>query len=719
MDDLKRTKHELVSELHELRERVAEFEKSSSKERSAGTWPNPDQIEWEKVFDAVHDLVMVVDKDYRILRMNEAMASRLGSRPDNMVGVRCYEAVHATRSPPASCPHSLVLTDGQARCCDLWEETLAGQFSLSLVPLHDSQGDLVGTVHVARDITERFHIQEALRASRNDLKRHVRERTFELATANARLQREIDEHRRSQEALEQSEANLRDVFQNMPDFVVVVDSDGVIQLANRGVGGLAREELLGKSGFCFMVTESEEVCRSAFEHALSKGEPQAVECRDIFGLIWDCRIIPLSPKADAQVMIICTDVTERRKAENLIQIQRDLSVALNATTSLEEALRDCCNTASQVSGMDCSGVYLVNQAGTLNLAAHHGVPADFAAGVCLQGPDSPLARAAHSGIPAFYHVQQASARNRRLLLDEGFRAVAIVPVRHEGATVACLALASRTLEQVPLSGRNALEAVAATIGGAIARIRAEESLRVFEHKLESEQRLLRRLITLQERERKLVSYEIHDGFVQDVTGAQMHLEAACAKLRSQGRSIPKELTRVGDLLGKGLVEARRLIGDLRPMIIDERGIVEAINYLVAEEASQDGLQIDFVHELQDERFDPVLEANVFRIVQEALTNVKRHSQSNAAAVRLTQVDGLLRVEIRDRGVGFDPENIPEDRFGIRGIRERARLFGGKVTIHSGAVTEITVEVPVSLYGERDDVPVNQESDKIDTSRSTR
>jgi PAS domain S-box-containing protein len=664
---------------------------------------------------------------------------------------------------------------------------------------------------VARDITERSEIQKALRESRDDLEWHVRERTSELATANVRLQREIDEHRRSQEALEQSEADLRDVFHNMPDFVVVVDGNGVIQLANRGVGGLGQEDLLGKRSFGFMLPPSQEVCRGAFEQALSTGEAQTVECHDVFGLIWDCHVIPLSHKANAQVMIICTDVTERRKTENLIQIQRDLSVALNATSNLDEALKECCKTASQVSGMDCSGVYLVNQTGSLSLAANHGVSADFAAGVCHQGTDSPLAHAAQSGRPSFYHVRHASSRNRRLLLDEGFRAVAIVPVCHEGKTIACLALASRTLEQVPPFAQNALDAIAEKIGGAISRIRAEEALRVseetsralvnsvtetailletdgtvvtlnetaakrlgrsipeligrcvydlfpresaesrraigrhvirtgqsvrvedqrgeraydsvvypvvdrdgrvtrlavysqdvteqrqFEKKLEAEQRLLRKLLDLQERERKLVSYEIHDGFVQDVIGAQMFLEAGCAKLRSQDQPVPEELNRVRDLLGNGLVEARRLIGELRPMIIDERGIVEAINYLVAEEASQSGLQIDFHHELHDERFDPVLEGNLFRIVQEALMNVKRHSHSNMAEVRLTQADRRLRIEIRDRGVGFDPRRIPDDRFGIRGIRERARLFGGLATIRSDAGTEITVEVPVSAH----------------------
>lgn len=237
--------------------------------------------------------------------------------------------------------------------------------------------------------------------------------------------------------------------------------------------------------------------------------------------------------------------------------------------------------------------------------------------------------------------------------------------------------------------RIALEETAAKIGGAIARIKSEESL-------VAETQLLKKLLDLQERERKLVAHEIHDGLVQDVVGAKMVFEGIFYQLQSQSPSQADQLRTAGNLLTKAIAEGRRLIGALRPMIIDEEGIVAAIEHLIADEYSDPALRVEFSSSWNGDRLDPMVEGALFRIVQEALTNVKRHSQSDSASVEMIHKDGRLRVEIRDRGVGFDPDAVSSERFGLRGIRERARLFGGQATIDSapGDGTRITVELPI-------------------------
>ena len=113
-----------------------------------------------------------------------------------------------------------------------------------------------------------------------------------------------------------------------------------------------------------------------------------------------------------------------------------------------------------------------------------------------------------------------------------------------------------------------------------------------------------------------------------------------------------------------------MIGELRPLIIDEQGIVQAINYLAAKEQRGTGLDITFEHDVQFERLDPILEGTIFRIVQEALNNVKRHSRSGTAGITLSQEDERLLLAIQDQGIGFDPGEVAAERFGIRGIRER-------------------------------------------------
>ena len=134
------------------------------------------------------------------------------------------------------------------------------------------------------------------------------------------------------------------------------------------------------------------------------------------------------------------------------------------------------------------------------------------------------------------------------------------------------------------------------------------------------------------------------------------------------------------------------------MVLDEAGIIEAIRHLIADEEKLASLFVAFDHDVQFDRLDPRLEGVIFRIVQEALNNVKRHSQTNHAAVRLTQHDGLLEVVVLDQGVGFDADAVTSESFGLRGIRERARLFGGTARVDSapGEGTTVYARLPIDL-----------------------
>lgn len=216
-------------------------------------------------------------------------------------------------------------------------------------------------------------------------------------------------------------------------------------------------------------------------------------------------------------------------------------------------------------------------------------------------------------------------------------------------------------------------------------------------KLRDEDRILKKLLDLQERERRLVAYDIHDGFVQFVVGAKMILESATRKLKDQQIPEAEGLLQAEQLLAKAIEEGRRVIGDLRPMIIDEKGIVDAIYYLIAEAGGGQNPAISFSHDVQFDRLDPLMEGAMFRIVQETLTNASRHSQAEHMTIALTQIDDQVYLEIRDDGIGFDPAKVSKERFGLDGIRKRGQLFGGSTSIESspGHGTTIKVILPIS------------------------
>jgi PAS domain S-box-containing protein len=143
--------------------------------------------EWELTFDAVPDLIMIIDKKHRILRANKATAERLGVKLDELVGLNCYQAFHGTKEPPAFCPHTQLLANGLEHTSEVHEDRLGGDFLVSVSPLFDPDGTITGSVHVARDITERKQAEEVLKSAHDGLERRVKERTAELGRVSAQL----------------------------------------------------------------------------------------------------------------------------------------------------------------------------------------------------------------------------------------------------------------------------------------------------------------------------------------------------------------------------------------------------------------------------------------------------------------------------------------------------------------------------------------------------
>jgi signal transduction histidine kinase len=217
-----------------------------------------------------------------------------------------------------------------------------------------------------------------------------------------------------------------------------------------------------------------------------------------------------------------------------------------------------------------------------------------------------------------------------------------------------------------------------------------------EQAIQKEQQLLRRLLDLHERDRQLTAYEIHDGFSQYLTGALYNLQG----FRELQARKPRQAWEIFDagllLIQRSIEEARRLIGGLRPPILDESGIVAAIDYLACEAAESKEAEVEFIHDVKFQRLASPLESVIFRIVQESLTNARRHSQCAKIRIELRQHDDRIRIDVRDWGLGFDPTKVEEGRFGLQGIRERARLFGGQVSIETAPQqgTHVSVELPL-------------------------
>ncbi len=118
---------------------------------------------WELTFNAIPDLITILDRNNRVIRVNKTMAERLNRYPHECIGFLCYEVVHNTDKPPKNCPNMLLLNDGIEHCTEVYEENLGGYFIVTASPIKDDEGNVLGSIHIAHDITARKKMEEKLK----------------------------------------------------------------------------------------------------------------------------------------------------------------------------------------------------------------------------------------------------------------------------------------------------------------------------------------------------------------------------------------------------------------------------------------------------------------------------------------------------------------------------------------------------------------------------
>jgi signal transduction histidine kinase len=199
-----------------------------------------------------------------------------------------------------------------------------------------------------------------------------------------------------------------------------------------------------------------------------------------------------------------------------------------------------------------------------------------------------------------------------------------------------------------------------------------------------------------DQERRLITYELHDGVAQQVMGAKMLF--ALRPPPKGRRSKAAAAYRDGmEALTQACAEIRRVMNWLRTPVLDKFGLAEALEDVASQlRLRPDAPEIEYRHAVNFNRLESTLENTLFRIAQEALTNACRHSRSKRVQARLIQKGNEVTLEIRDWGIGFDQDAVHENRFGLEGIRERARILGGKLSIKSrpGEGTIVRAKFPV-------------------------
>jgi signal transduction histidine kinase len=240
---------------------------------------------------------------------------------------------------------------------------------------------------------------------------------------------------------------------------------------------------------------------------------------------------------------------------------------------------------------------------------------------------------------------------------------------------------------------------------AVQALAAHAAVAIYNMQMLSQQRaLVSRLITAQEEERRAVAYELHDGLTQYVMAAHAHLESfKRAHAQSNEARATLEMDQGLKYLKEAVIESRRLVNGLRLLALDDLGVAGAVEQMLQEEKARAGWeQAELVHNIPERRFDKVLETGVYRIIQESLTNIRRHAEASQVRVQLevktSEGYEVLLLEVRDWGCGFNLEERLNDsgRVGLHGIAERTHLLNGSYELRStpGQGTLLQATFPV-------------------------
>jgi len=239
------------------------------------------------------------------------------------------------------------------------------------------------------------------------------------------------------------------------------------------------------------------------------------------------------------------------------------------------------------------------------------------------------------------------------------------------------------------------------IKGAIEKRKMNQDKMIAEEELKESNNQLRELAShlqnIREEERASMAREIHDELGQQLTGLKLEVSWLSLKIPSTEKDIQQKIHVMADLLNHAIVTVRKIATELRPAVLDDQGLSEAIKWLNREHKKRTGLSIHFKSTVNDADIDSNNMIALFRIYQESLTNVMRHAEATVVSSVLENKGNNLLLTVTDNGKGFDTKGAGAKKtLGLISMKERAFMAGGKLEINSleGSGTTISVSIPV-------------------------
>jgi two-component system NarL family sensor kinase len=369
-----------------------------------------------------------------------------------------------------------------------------------------------------------------------------------------------------------------------------------------------------------------------------------------------------------------------------LTILNAIAEALNSSADVAAALERTLALVGELLGLDTGWVWLLDpEADQFYLAAARNLPPYLLEPVRMSGSWCLCTDLFRQGKLRSTNVDVLACTRLRAAVEAhapeatlGLRYHASIPLHFQERRLGIINLAGPAWRRLTADELRLLGTIGAQVGTALERARLAEGSA--------------RLARAEERAR--LAREIHDSLAQRLTAIGLDVEGALRHLEASPETARERLERALATTRESLEEARRSVLDLRAAPLAGRPLADALGALGRQLTSETGVR---VHVRADPRLELPLrtEAELYRVAQEALANVRRHARATEVDVSLAASARGTTLSVRDDGVGFDPRRVPDGHHGLVGMRERARLLGGqlRVTSRPGRGTTITVRVP--------------------------
>ena len=619
-------------------------------------------LQLSAIIGAFDGFVYVCNKDLRIEFMNDRLIQRTGF---DGTGQRCYKVLHNLESVCPWCRTSTVFK-GETVHWEVKSPKDQRWYFVIDTPIFHPNGS-ISKFGMIIDIDQRKKAEEELEQHRRNLEELVRSRTRDLTLINEHLLNEIEERKKIEKSLRESQERHRIIFDGSRDAIFISDADGALLIFNRSASqltGYHPHELKKLRMFDLYAKVDPELHTDFFKRLLSgqsiSGEVQIdrKDGRTIFAE-FSSRKIVFSGKPCAHT--IARDITARKMSE----------AALRRS---EAKYRHLVQNANSI-------IIRYDQLGHLTFLNEYarkffGFSENEIIGLNILGSIIPW--------------RSSSGRDYRALMigflkhPEHYPTYEMENVRRDGSR-AWIAWTNN-----PIRDKKGHIIEILSVGVDVTqRKQAQEQVQFLTHQL----------IKAQENERLKISQDLHDHIAQDLSTLKISLETL---FKDQGPDTKEKIAGLSDILQRSIAAVRDMAYDLRPPGLDQLGLVKTL-YLYCEDFSKsNSVEIDFAAAGMDElNLEYETQINIYRLIQEALNNTKRHAEANQVTIRLVASSPDIVIRIKDNGKGFDVNDrrkkaLKEKRMGLQSMVERVRLLQGKINIQSrpNKGTYILIEIPL-------------------------